>query len=85
VSGLRDKIYFLNNPFNYTHFEENYINNPRNKILLDYDAVVPKNSVYAGFHVASYELSYRKGKVIMTGLYGQTLISNKLFLKMLDS
>jgi ketopantoate reductase len=85
VSGLRDKIYFLNNPFNYTHFEENYVNNPQNKILLDYDAVVPKNSVYAGFHVASYELSYRKGKVIMTGLYGQTLISNKLFLKMLDS
>jgi N,N-dimethylformamidase beta subunit-like protein/Big-like domain-containing protein len=85
VSGLRDKISFLNNHFNYTHFEENYVNNPQNKILIDYDVVVPKNSVYTGFRVASYELSYGKGKVIMTGLYGQNLISNKSFLKMLDS
>jgi hypothetical protein len=85
TGAITDKIYFKNNPFNYTHFEENYINNPRSKILIDYDAVVPKNSVYSGFHVASYELSYGKGKVIMTGLYGQKLISNKSFLKMLDS
>jgi hypothetical protein len=85
AGAITDKIYFKNNPFNYSHFEENYVNNPRNKILIDYDVVVPNNSVYAGFHVSSYELSYGKGKVIMTGLYGQKLISNKSFLKMLDS
>jgi hypothetical protein len=85
VSSLKDRIYFSNNPFNYTHFEENYVNNPRNKILIDYDVVVPKNSANAGFHVASYELSYGKGRVIMTGLFGQKLISNNSFLKMLDS
>ena len=53
--------------------------------MIDYGAVTPKNSRYSGLIVASYELSYDKGKVIMTGLYGQKLISNESFLKMLDS
>jgi hypothetical protein len=85
VSDIGGNISFSNNPFNYTHFEENYVNNPRAKILIDYDTVAPKNSRYSGLIVASYELSYDKGKIIMTGLYGQKLISNESFLKMLDS
>jgi hypothetical protein len=85
ISDIGDNISFSNNPFNYTHFEENYVNNPRAKILIDYGAVAPKNSRHSGLIVASYELSYDKGKVIMTGLFGQKLISNKSFLKMLDS
>jgi hypothetical protein len=84
-SDIASNITFSNNPFNYTHFEENYVNNPRAKILIDYGVVVPKNSRNSGLIVASYELSYDKGKVIMTGLYGQKLISNGSFLKMLDS
>ena len=36
VNALQDKVIFENNPFNYTHFEENYVTNPRAEILLDY-------------------------------------------------
>src|SRR2546427_9032400 len=32
------KIIFLNNPFGYEHREEQYITNPKDKILLDYNA-----------------------------------------------
>jgi hypothetical protein len=85
VGDITDNIYFLNNPFNYTHFEENYINNPKDKILIDYGAVLPRNSPYLGSIVASYELSYGKGKMMMTGLYGQKLMNNESFLKMLEN
>jgi Bacterial Ig domain len=84
TSDIANNISFSNNPFNYTHFEENFVNNPQAKVLIDYGAVVPKNSPYSGFVVASYDLSYGKGKVIMTGLYGQKLLNNKSFLKMLE-
>lgn len=84
-SDIDSNISFSNNPFNYTHFEENFVNNRQVKVLIDYGAIIPKDSPYSGFVVASYQLSYGKGKVIMTGLYGQKLLSNKSFLKMLDS
>ena len=29
------KVYFANNPFNYTHSEEQYVTNPRAKILIN--------------------------------------------------
>jgi hypothetical protein len=84
-SNLGDNITFTNNPFNYTHFEENFINNPKDKILINYGAVIPRNNPFLGGIVAAYEHSYGKGKVIMTGVYGQKLIDNKSFLKMLDN
>lgn len=84
VSDITGNIKFANNPFNYSHFEENYVNNPDAKIIIDYGAVLPKNSVYAGFTVASYLLEYGKGNVAMTGLYGQKLVQNQLFLKFID-
>jgi hypothetical protein len=84
VSDITGNITFANNPFNYTHFEENYVNNPHVKILIDYGAVLPKNSVYAGFTVASYLLEYGKGNIVMIGLYGQHLILNQQFLKFID-
>jgi len=36
VNALEDEVIFDNNPFNYTHFEENYVTNPEAEILWDY-------------------------------------------------
>jgi hypothetical protein len=38
VRDIRDPVIFGNNPFNYTHFEENYVTNASAKILIDYNA-----------------------------------------------
>jgi hypothetical protein len=84
-SELTDNITFTNNPFNYTHFEENFVNNPKDKILIDYSAMIPRNNPFYGSIVATYELDFAKGKVVMIGLYGQNLIHNQAFLKFLDS
>jgi hypothetical protein len=40
VRDIRDPVEFGKNPFEYVHFEENYINNPRAKVLLDYEAEI---------------------------------------------
>ncbi len=66
---------FNNNPFNYTHSEENYVANPNAKILIDYklDNIPRTSGQYLGAVVATYELNYGKGKVIHLGLWGQTL------------
>lgn len=37
VNALEDDVVFEQNPFNYTHFEENQITNPKAEILLDYE------------------------------------------------
>ncbi|MFL6376242.1 MAG: hypothetical protein ACJ72R_02115, partial [Nitrososphaeraceae archaeon] len=84
-SELTDNITITNNPFNYTHFEENFVNNPKDKILIDYGAMIPRNNPFFGSTVATYELDFGKGKVVMIGLYGQNLIHNQAFLKFLDS
>jgi hypothetical protein len=84
-SDIHDNITFKNNPFNYTHFEENFVNNPNDKILINYGAVIPKDNQLQGATVATYELNYLKGKVIMMGLYGQQLANNGTFLRFIDS
>lgn len=84
-SELTDNITITNNPFNYTHFEENFVNNPKDKILIDYGAMIPRNNPFFGSTVATYELDFGKGKAVMIGLYGQNLIHNQAFLKFLDS
>jgi N,N-dimethylformamidase beta subunit-like protein len=85
VSEITGNVTFANNPFNYTHFEENYVNNHDAKILIDYDIVLPKKSPYTGLSVASYQLKYGNGNVVMIGLYGQQLIQNQEFIKFVDS
>ena len=84
-SDIEDNITFKNNPFNYTHFEENFVNNPNDKILINYGAVIPKQNPFQGVTIATYELDYLKGKVIMISLYGQKLVDNETFLRFLDS
>jgi hypothetical protein len=84
-SDIKDNITFKNNPFNYTHFEENFVNNPNDKILINYGAGIPMQNSFQGVTVATYELDFIKGKVIMIGLYGQKLVDNQTFLRFLDS
>lgn len=84
-SDIHDNITFSNNPFNYTHFEENFVNNPNDKILINYGAVLPKNNPFKGVIVATYELDYLKGKVIVIGIWGDRLVNNEAFLGFLYS
>ncbi len=75
-------LLFKNNPFNYTHAEDAYIANPNAKILIDYEVYnIPLNSnQYLGAVVAAYEMSYGKGKVIHTGIWGHMITENKEFI-----
>jgi glucose/arabinose dehydrogenase len=41
VSDINNNMTFANNPFNYTHFEEQFVNNPKAKILIDYGIKFP--------------------------------------------
>jgi hypothetical protein len=90
-NSISTKITFANNPFNYTHFEEQFVNNPNDKILIDYLVKFPGNYDFpSGFNsnntkIATYELNYGKGKVIMIGLYAQLLMRNEAFLKFFDN
>jgi hypothetical protein len=84
-------VNFANNPFNYTHNEEQYITNPSAKILLDYNATLIKHrngTVYVtNPKVATYEFHYKKGKVIGLGLYSDDLLwpNNERFMRFFDS
>ncbi len=127
VRDIKDPVVFGYNPFNYTHFEENYVNNPNAKVLIDYNATIVDDSggdqprtprealnlVPSGIlrgilgqnnqqeypteehktdagdsenkRIATYELQYGKGKVLMTGIYGQHLVNNTSFLNYFDN
>jgi hypothetical protein len=86
-----DEINFANNPFNYTHNEEQYITNPNAKILLDYNATVFTHSRESTNlnhpKIATYEFNYKKGKVIGLGLYSDDILwsNNERFLRFFDS
>jgi hypothetical protein len=79
-----DDIIFRNNPFEIGHDEEQYITNPRVKILLDYNATENKTNPRK-FVVATSELEYEKGKVITLGLYTNDLEGNQRFWRFFDS
>ena len=80
------EITFANNPFRYRHHEENYVTNPKDIILLDYNATDYNNYKTDIKHViATYELNYGKGKVIALGIYSDDIITNGKFDRFLDS
>jgi hypothetical protein len=79
--GLSYNIEFKNNPFNYTHSEEQYITNPHAKIILNYDAVAPDYR-YFGYPrplIAAYQMSYKMGKVVALSIFSDTLIRQEGF------
>mgnify|MGYP001050073708 CR=1 FL=1 len=77
------KITFLNNPFGYKHHEEQYLTNPNDKILMNYNAVVMSTKKYhppvARPVIATYKLNYQKGKVMVLGIYSDDVIFNSKF------
>ena len=85
ISDISEPVTFKNNPFNYSHFEENFISNKNVSILLDYLAEIPvtilrDNNLTISPHIATYELAVGKGKVVAVSLYGTNLAFNNMFL-----
>jgi N,N-dimethylformamidase beta subunit-like, C-terminal len=78
-------ISYLHNPFQYIHHEENYITNPNDIILLKYRFTDPVDNLSKNLVVATYELNYKKGKVIALGLYSDDIINNGNFDRFFDS
>jgi len=73
-------ITFANDPWEYQHHEEQYITNPNDKILMNYNASLLHYSIPTLRPViATYELSYHKGKVISFGIYSDDIIANEKF------
>ena len=79
-----EKVYFRNNPFNYTHTEEQYVTNPDAKILLDYKAY-NLTEKYQNATVATYMMNFGKGKIVNLGIWGHTLTHNEKFLTYFDT
>jgi N,N-dimethylformamidase beta subunit-like protein len=86
------KIVFSNNPFGYKHHEEQYITNPTDKILIDYNASIVHSPPFINYKppvkkpiIATYSLDYQKGKVIVLGIYSDDIITNSKFYQYLDN
>lgn len=82
TSTTRD-ILFRNNPFNYTHIEEQYVANPDSRILIDYGAYSPSDPAFNAT-IATYEKDYGSGKVIMTSLFANRVVGNQTFWDFFD-
>jgi hypothetical protein len=77
---------FPNNPFHYSHHEEQYLSNPNDLILLNYNASVSKKQrMTLDPVIATYELNYQKGKVIALSIYSDDVVTNTKFIKYFDS
>jgi len=73
-------ITFANDPWEYQHHEEQYITNPDDKILMNYNASLIHYAIPSLRPIiATYELSYHKGKVISFGIYSDDIIANEKF------
>ena len=82
------KITFANDPFEYRHHEEQFITNPDDKILLNYNASMSEYKLPSTVKkptIAAYELHYHSGKVIALGIYSDDIISNGTFNRYFDS
>jgi hypothetical protein len=65
------QLTFNNNPFSYTHHEEQYLTNPNAKILIDYQADSQYNLL-----IAAYELKYGLGKVVSFGIFADDVFDD---------
>jgi hypothetical protein len=78
-------IAFANDPFRYRHHEENYVTNPNDIILLDYNATDYNYKTDVKHVIGTYELNYQKGKVIALGIYSDDVITNGKFDRFFDN
>ena len=85
---------FSNDHFGYKHIEEQYVTNPKDKIILDFGTLVYENSSsvekyskYANARVAFYELDsgHNNGRVIMLSIFAHKLGQNTDFLDFYDN
>ena len=79
------KVYFANNPFNYTHTEEQYVTNPQAKILINYHAYNITSDYFRNATIATYQMDYQAGKIINLGIWGHVVEYNKAFLNYFDN
>ncbi len=78
-----EPLYFGFNPFNYTHYEEQHLTNPKATVLIDYEAYgFPEE--YMNATIATYHMDYGLGKVIHLSLWGHIVKDNPVFIKYLD-
>jgi len=99
VNSIDTNLIFANNPFNYTHFEEQFVNNPKDKIMIDFGIKFPDDyiEIYSkkgelpvdksiqDVIIASYDLRYGNGNSIVLGITGRILADNLEFMKFFDN
>jgi hypothetical protein len=78
-------IRFTNDPFEYRHHEEQYITNPHDIILMNYNASLSEYPIQTRPVIATYELNYQKGRVIALGIYSDDILSNGRFDRFFDN
>jgi hypothetical protein len=78
-------IRFTNDPFEYIHHEEQYITNPHDIILMNYNASLSDYPIQTRPVIATYELNYQKGRVIALGIYSDDVLSNGRFDRFFDN
>ena len=79
-------VTFAHDPFEYKHHEEQYITNRNDTILTNYDAtLITKQHVSYKPVIATYELHYKKGRVIVLGLYSDDILNNIKFDRYFDT
>jgi hypothetical protein len=78
-------IRFTNDPFEYRHHEEQYITNPHDIILMNYNASLSGYPIQTRPVIATYELNYQKGRVIALGIYSDDILSNGRFDRFFDN
>ncbi len=82
---------FQNDPFGYKPHEEQYLDNPHDVVLFNYNALIPKTyfpiistttppgQVSSKTIIATYELNYKKGRVITLGIYSDDVVNDNKF------
>jgi hypothetical protein len=82
---------FQNDPFGYKPHEEQYLDNPHDIVLFNYNASIPRTyfpvlsasaspgQVPTKPIIATCELDYNRGRVITLGIYSDDIVTNNKF------
>jgi hypothetical protein len=78
---------FKNDPFGYLPHEEQYITNPNDKIIFNFNPVESSNapSLKSKVSIDAYSLNYGKGRVISFGIYSDDVMQNSNFIKFFEN